>query len=257
MSKRVDLMPLIKAFGRQDYLIDKDNWRQKILEHPLIKQCWTTGRFFLMLSNTESWKQELVIGDSLGISGYTHDEILENPEFPMFFTHPDHLGFNLQVVRNAMAYLFERPFEERSLIFVTYFYKGIAKDGRHVTIQHQSIPLVFDERHTPFIFANILTDITYLAPADLPRATVINRSTNTIFHWKEDHFEMKPIKEIFTAREREVIQELIGGKTSREIADHLNISYETVRTHRRNILRKAGVKSMGNFIVWWLRYGRV
>ncbi len=49
--------------------------------------------------------------------------------------------------------------------------------------------------------------------------------------------------EILSARERDVLNELAGGFTNREIADKLCISQATVKTHVLNIFSKLGVSS--------------
>ena len=41
-----------------------------------------------------------------------------------------------------------------------------------------------------------------------------------------------------TKREKQIIHLIIEGKTNRQIAERLYISYETVKTHRKNIFRK-------------------
>lgn len=46
-----------------------------------------------------------------------------------------------------------------------------------------------------------------------------------------------------TAREREVLQLLMAGRSSAAIAEHLGISPHTVRTHVQNILGKLGVRT--------------
>jgi two-component system response regulator FixJ len=46
-----------------------------------------------------------------------------------------------------------------------------------------------------------------------------------------------------TGRERQVLDHLLAGKTSKEIAKELAISPRTAEAHRRNLLRKLGVGS--------------
>jgi DNA-binding NarL/FixJ family response regulator len=53
---------------------------------------------------------------------------------------------------------------------------------------------------------------------------------------------------IFTPREKEILQHITGGLTSQEISDQLSLSLYTVETHRKNILRKAGVKNLAGLI---------
>jgi DNA-binding NarL/FixJ family response regulator len=49
--------------------------------------------------------------------------------------------------------------------------------------------------------------------------------------------------ELLTPREADVLQHLQDGRSNAEIAVALHVSIETVRTHRRNIYRKLGVKT--------------
>jgi DNA-binding NarL/FixJ family response regulator len=56
-----------------------------------------------------------------------------------------------------------------------------------------------------------------------------------------------------TPREREVVQLVAEGKSTKEIADRLGNSVKTIETHRTNILRKLGLRSMGELIRYAIR----
>jgi DNA-binding NarL/FixJ family response regulator len=58
-----------------------------------------------------------------------------------------------------------------------------------------------------------------------------------------------------TPREREVVQLLAEGKTSKEMAAALNLSLKTVETHRTNIMRKLDVHSVADLTLYALRNG--
>ena len=53
-----------------------------------------------------------------------------------------------------------------------------------------------------------------------------------------------------TTREREVIQLLAEGKSSKEVACLLNLSTKTAETHRSNIMRKLGFHSIRDLVVY-------
>jgi DNA-binding NarL/FixJ family response regulator len=53
-----------------------------------------------------------------------------------------------------------------------------------------------------------------------------------------------------TPREREVIQLLAEGKSSKEVASVLNLSTKTAETHRSNIMRKLGFHSIRDLVVY-------
>jgi DNA-binding NarL/FixJ family response regulator len=60
-----------------------------------------------------------------------------------------------------------------------------------------------------------------------------------------------------TQRESEVLKQLALGLTNKEIANSLNISYETVKEHVQHVLRKIGVTDRTQAAVWAVRKGLV
>ena len=51
-----------------------------------------------------------------------------------------------------------------------------------------------------------------------------------------------------TRREKEILQFIAAGLSSKEIADKLFISEHTVSNHRKNMLRKKGAKSSAQLV---------
>jgi FixJ family two-component response regulator len=51
-----------------------------------------------------------------------------------------------------------------------------------------------------------------------------------------------------TTREKEVLEQVLQGKTSQEIAKLLFVSKSTIDTHRKNILKKTGAKSISDLM---------
>ncbi len=60
---------------------------------------------------------------------------------------------------------------------------------------------------------------------------------------------------VLTPREREVLQLMAEGKSSRQIADHLNISIKTVETHRMQIMHKLEIYSVAELTKYAIREG--
>lgn len=62
---------------------------------------------------------------------------------------------------------------------------------------------------------------------------------------------------VLTSREREVIQLLAEGKTSKEVAVALNLSIKTAETHRTNLMRKLDLHSVADLTRYAVRNGIV
>lgn len=63
----------------------------------------------------------------------------------------------------------------------------------------------------------------------------------------------KAVKEALTAREREVVQLLAEGKSTKEVAVILGLSVKTTETHRSNILRKLELHSVSELVLYAVR----
>jgi DNA-binding NarL/FixJ family response regulator len=60
-----------------------------------------------------------------------------------------------------------------------------------------------------------------------------------------------------TTRELEILQFIVDGKSNKEIADHLNLSVNTVAVHRANIMDALGIHKTAELVVYAIRNGLV
>jgi two-component system response regulator NreC len=90
---------------------------------------------------------------------------------------------------------------------------------------------------------------TYLSPkvADIVVKNYVNKFSKT----------RTPSPPTLTNREREMLQLLAEGKTTKEIASGLHVSIKTVETHRRNIMSKLNSHSVADLIKYALREGLI
>jgi DNA-binding NarL/FixJ family response regulator len=74
---------------------------------------------------------------------------------------------------------------------------------------------------------------------------------------RQEELAARQAVERLTPREKEVLEALAEGLESKEIAEKLNVTIETERTHMVNILHKLGVHSRLQALVFAARYGVV
>jgi DNA-binding NarL/FixJ family response regulator len=63
--------------------------------------------------------------------------------------------------------------------------------------------------------------------------------------------------DVLTARQREVLKLVAGGKSTKEIAFDLNLSVKTVETHRAQIMERLGIRDVAGLVRYALKTGLV
>lgn len=89
----------------------------------------------------------------------------------------------------------------------------------------------------------------YLSP-DIARGVV-----NDYVELSSSSISENPAFIVLTDREREVLQQLAEGKTTKELAYALDVSVKTVETHRRNIMEKLNLHSVAELTKYAVREG--
>jgi len=78
--------------------------------------------------------------------------------------------------------------------------------------------------------------------------SVANKITKLISN--ENQQGHSPSQDLLSEREIDVLKLLAAGKANKEIADKLNISINTVISHRKNISQKTGIKSVSGLTIY-------
>lgn len=89
-------------------------------------------------------------------------------------------------------------------------------------------------------------DILYLNDGE--QQLIKNIKRNIALSEKQNRQES--VESNLSEREQDVIREIALGRTNKEIADNLFISAHTVITHRKNITRKLGIKTVSGLTVY-------
>jgi len=87
----------------------------------------------------------------------------------------------------------------------------------------------------------------YLSPK-----IVVNMVDDFVFHL---HERSPSSPHVLSAREIEVLQLMAGGKSTKEMASHLQVSVKTIETHRRQIMEKTGIDNVAQLTKYAIRMG--
>ena len=93
----------------------------------------------------------------------------------------------------------------------------------------------------------VMAHQTYLSPSitDIVIKRFIGKSTSV----------ERSVFTDLTKREREVLQLLVEGMSTKEVASSLNVSVKTIETHRANIMDKLDIHSISELVKYAIREG--
>lgn len=100
-----------------------------------------------------------------------------------------------------------------------------------------------------FIDKQVLSLLDFLIYSNDSSEKILN-VMSLILEEKKDKCGSKNQKETLSEREKEVLRLLVSGDSNKEIADKLNVSTNTIITHRKNITQKTGIKSLSGLTIF-------
>lgn len=170
--------------------------------------------------------------------------------------HPEDLSF----VKLAEKMIIEKLHLELHGSFMnwksSYCFRMRLSNGSYHLFHHQAIHLAQDDSTRLTYSLNIHTDIEHLSSSNsglvLLQTLSVNPEQIFLDPLQESKVSSKPK---LSRREMEILPYIANGLSSRLIASKLFISENTVRSHRKNILRKTKSNSSNVLIKRCLEWG--
>ena len=169
--------------------------------------------------------------------------------------HPEDLPYLLNFEKTALQFFKDLPKNKLLKYKVRYDIRIEKKDGNYIRILHQAIAIQHDVNGVLLASLSVDKDITHLKTDGTPVLSFIGLEGEPSYVDIEvEHFYAKS-KDILTKREKQILVLMIDGLITKEISILLKISNQTVETHRKNMIKKAKVKSSGELIAQAIRKG--
>lgn len=103
--------------------------------------------------------------------------------------------------------------------------------------------------------AELRDAIRRVAQGESVFSAATSRQLNVALRQEAERSELVQRRASLTARELDVLRHIVAGRTNKETAAELGISHRTVETHRENILKKLGVRSVAELTRFALETG--
>jgi DNA-binding CsgD family transcriptional regulator len=232
---KIDFLPRYWESLRSGILTDmqEESWKRKIefldnfsLNHNAVLFLWNayTNRYIYISAKLEE------------LAGLDPELFLtENGiEYSLSRIHPDHIGPLLQFNQTMVNYNMATD--------VANIYTGLNylyKNGReeYEQVLQRGVALEHDNYGKPSLVLNIINYIGHIKKRNSLNGTIISNNEVILLSYNVEKGIMESPKTI-SEQEKKIIKLLAQGQDTREIAHKLNITEQTVYTHRRNLIRK-------------------
>lgn len=185
---------------------------------------------------------------SIAKDSITFDDIIAS-------VHPDDIEFVAGAERTGFNYILRKVGWENIMSYkLSYCFRFRIADGNYQLFHLQAIILNTGEKRGYWKALNILTNIHKITTVNNRKIYLTNlRNSNEIIELDiEKKYERLHHIPSFSKREKEIIELIKSGYRTKDIANKLFIAIDTVKNHRKTILRKAGVKSAVELITKYI-----
>ena len=178
------------------------------------------------------------------ITGYSPEDFLsEGFAFCYKIWHPQDTAILQKLHQNLFGYYYSTPITERYRLKFSYNMRIRRKDGSYMHILQQTIFIKIADNGKPLVDFSTLTDITPFKRDH--HLTLHIQKINASGEYEQVYKEMFYNYDFaFTRRQLEIITLISKGLTTKEIAARLFLSVDTVKNHRKNILKMTGSKNV-------------
>lgn len=182
--------------------------------------------------------------------------------------HPDDISFFLRC-EDVVAYFLKNCITPDKVVKykIAYCLRERTCSGEYRLFLMQTLTLSTTEDGALLKVFGAHTDIGHITSVNNRKLSLIGLNGEPSFLeldvFDDNVFEnfvpynYEPVKPPFTKREQEIIKMLAKGMSTDNISVELNLSPQTVLTHRKNILRKSGLNNTSEVVADCIRKGYI
>ena len=216
------------------------------------------GDYFYAVFNWTSMDIEMVSENVAELFNVQPKEF--DTDFLVSRYHPEDMPAFVKKEKKVIEFLFNFIKKDDLAHYkVSHCFRMKTGDGQYRLFLSQSLTIGVDENFKIAKTFNVFSDISFITKVNNNRISFIGINGRPSYANIDPRLDAFPIHNSYnlSPRELEVVQLIAEGHPNKSIADYLNISPDTVRTHRNNILRKTELKTTTQLVATLIREGLV
>lgn len=223
--------------------------------HKKLLSIFQVGAYYFYVFNLKTTQFDFVSAEAESVLGYAPS--LVTPGLILNSMHPEDVPWFLNFENKVIEFFSSLQTEQIPKYKVRYDYRVKKADGEYIRILQQVVTLQYDEQNGGILRTfGVHTDISHLKEEGKPVLSLIGLEgePSYINIMVDNVFKASSI---ISDREREILLLLSKGMTSREMGKHLTLSEDTIKQHRKNLMRKTRSKSTVELVMQAVKNGWV
>ena len=229
----------------KDAKIESHSYELEI--HKKLLELFQAGSFYYFIFDVKNGEYEFISPEITSLLGYsTAIKVMEHLEN----IHPEDQPYFLNFENTLREFFAKLPVDKKRKYKVRYDFRIKNSLGKYVRILHQLVILQHDELGNIYKSLGIHTDISQLKKSGIPTLSFIGLEGEPSYINIKSKKVYRPVKmvELFTKREKQILQLLAEGKNSFEIGEILTLSKLTINNFRKKLLLKTNTKNVNALI---------
>lgn len=251
---------LFKLFDKASHSISKKGGKVDTTRiNQLLSSLYSPGPSFQYIFDFSSREFMYISPDVKQVIGEDHDSF--TAEDFMERIHPDDLLHFLHCQEVGSHFLFTHIDKEEIPHYkISYQYRFKNHKGHYELFLHQAIASSWDDEFKMTSSLANHSNINHITSVNNKKVSFIHILGGKSYYGISTVLDIEnytnTVKQV-TPRELEILRLISEGFKTTEVAEYLNISKETVATHRRNILKKTDFTTIPQAITHFVKEGLI
>ena len=221
--------------------------------HKKLLNIFQVGDYYYYIFNCATTEMEFVHENIRQVLGYEPEEF--NAQLFFEIIHPEDLPYFMNF-ENTVTEFFNRLTPDKILKYkVRYDYRIKKADGTYTRILQQVVAIQSNDNGGVIRVLGVHTDISHLKKENGSVLSFIGLEGEPSYIDVDVKQVFVAFKEVLSRREKEILAHIAGGYKTKQIAEELNISKQTVSTHRKNMLIKTNTKTTLELVMKAIKEG--
>lgn len=189
----------------------------------------------------------------LPVIGLELEEVMKRGPRALYeIMHPKDIPMVIDTLTKGNMFLLQLPPEEKKEYKIIYDFRLKSKNSHYVRFIQQLVPLELDAKGNIWLMLMLNDIVPDRGESAQPQRKVVNMKSGKLYVFND---EENNGRSILTKREIEILGLLSKGMASKQVADELFLSVNTVNNHRRNILEKTNAENTAEAVRYAISLG--